>query len=219
MIKETTYSVPRTGTVDFGCLITVPTGFDPKKEQLPLIVFLHGAGERGSDISRVRVHGVAKLFYADPDWHGLRVITLSPQCPANTTWNQLAPEVMQLIARVCNDYNVDRDRVSLTGLSMGGFGTWELGMQHPEVFSALAPICGGAMSWRVGALKDIPMRVFHGEADPVVPVQNSIEAVEMLRREGGNPELTIYPGVQHDSWTYTYEQTDLIEWLAVQKRK
>ena len=219
MVKETIYSVPRVGTVDFGCLITTPTGFDPSKEKLPLIVFLHGAGERGSDIAKLRVHGIPKLFSADPDWRGLRVVTLSPQCPENTTWNRLAPEVMQLIVHVCDEYGVDRDRVSLTGLSMGGFGTWEIGMQNPDFFSALAPICGGAMTWRVGALKNMPMRVFHGEDDPVVPAQNSIEAVEKLRQEGGSPELTIYPGVQHDSWTHTYEQTDLIEWLVAQKRR
>lgn len=219
MVKETTYTVPRVGTIDFGCIITTPSGFAPAKESLPLIVFLHGAGERGSDVQKLRVHGIPKLFAPDPDWHGLRVVTLSPQCPINTTWNMLAPEVMQLVRHVCDEYNIDRSRVSLTGLSMGGFGTWEIGMQNPDFFSALAPICGGAMTWRVGALKDMPMRVFHGEDDPVVPVQNSIEAVEMLRKEGGNPELTIYPGVQHDSWTFTYEQTDLIEWLAAQKRK
>lgn len=86
--------------------------FDPVRESLPLIVFLHGAGERGSDIARVRVHGVAKLFAADPDYRGLRVVTLSPQCPDNMTWNQLALEVMRLIERVCAEYNIDRDRVS-----------------------------------------------------------------------------------------------------------
>jgi Predicted peptidase len=219
MIKNTVYSIPRSGTVEFGCVITTPTDYDPSKESLPLIVFLHGAGERGSDVSKLRVHGVAKLFSADPDYKGLRVVTLSPQCPENMTWNQLALEVMRLIERVSAEYNADRDRISLTGLSMGGFGTWEIGMQFPEYFSAFAPICGGTMSWRVGALRDKPVRVFHGEADPIVPVKNSIEPVEALRREGGNPELTIYPGVEHDSWTYTYEHTDLIEWLVAQKRK
>lgn len=219
MVKEKKYTVPRVGSVDFGCIITTPTGFDPQKESIPMIVFLHGAGERGFDVSALKVHGIPKIFAADPDYKGLRVITLSPQCPTHMTWNMLAAEVMELIKKVCDEYNVDRDRVSLTGLSMGGFGTWEIGMQNPDFFSALAPICGGAMSWREGALKNMPMRVYHGDADPVVPVKNSIDAVERLRAEGGNPELTIYPGVGHDSWTYTYEQTDLIEWLVAQKRK
>ncbi len=218
MLKETVYTIPRLGSVDFGCLITTPAGFDPAKESLPLIVFLHGAGERGTDISKLRVHGIAKLFSADPDYKGLRVVTFSPQCPEGSNWNQLAAEVMQLIEYICGEYNIDRDRVSLTGLSMGGYGTWELGMQFTDFFSAYAPICGGASTWRIGVLRDKPIRVFHGDADDIVPLNNSVEAVEALCAAGGHPEFTIYPGVGHDSWTKAYEETDLIEWLAAQKR-
>lgn len=218
MVKETIYSIPRTGTVDFGTLITTPTGFDPAKESLPLIVFLHGMGERGNDIEKVKVHGIPKLFSADPDYKGLRVVTVSPQCPETTVWNYVPDELIHLVERVIAEYNIDRDRVSLTGLSMGGYGTWELGSRYPEYFSALAPICGGASCEHLGSLSNKPVRVFHSDDDPVVPFSESERAVEALKARGGHPEFTVYHGCGHGSWVAAYEQSDLIEWLVAQKR-
>ena len=198
--------------------ITFPTGFDPETESLPLILFLHGAGERGDDPERLRTHGIPKLFGADPDWHGLRVVTVSPLCPDGIWWNEIIGEVKRLTDGVVRRYRIDRDRVSATGLSMGGFGCWELGMRYPRFLSACAPICGGGDPDRAHRLKNVPVRTYHGVDDPVVPIQCTIDMVEALRKAGGNVSANYLPGLHHDSWTYAYEKTDLIEWLIEQRR-
>jgi len=206
-------------SVDYNYLLTTPTGFDKEKESLPMIVFLHGAGERGDDVNRLKVTGLPKLFAKDPDYGGTRVITLSPQCTEGKNWAQNTAKVAALIEAVAEEYNVDRNRISLTGLSMGGFGTWYMGMEYPELFSALAPICGGARAYNASVLKNVPLWVFHGDADSVVPFDRSDYMVKVIRRLGGDPKFTVLPGVDHDSWTYAYEQTDLIEWLIAQNKK
>ena len=195
-----------------------PTAF--QDEKLPLIVFLHGAGERGpgdgSRLSVVKVHGVPKLFdRASP----LRAVTLSPQCPENCVWNDITAGLAELISLIAAEYGADERRVSLTGLSMGGYGSWELGMSHPELFSAIAPICGGGMPWRAAALKDIPVRAFHGDRDDAVPVSASYEMADAVNACGGSAQLMILHGCGHNCWTYAYEETNLIEWLASSVRK
>ena len=213
------YSADKGINIDFPCFITVPSSFNRGTDTLPMIVFLHGAGERGSDIESVRVHGIPKLFGSDENYRGLSVITLSPQCPGGMVWNHLVFELKELIDRVSADYNADPRRISITGISMGGFGTWEMGMTFPGYFSALAPICGGGLSWRAPVLRDTPIRAYHGDADSVVPVMYSKEMIRVIENAGGRPSLTIYPGVGHDCWTLAYETTDLIEWLVSQRKK
>ena len=205
--------------VSLQALITTPTDFDKTKESLPMVVCLHGAGERGEDLERVKIHGIAKYFDADPDYRGLRVITLSPQCPADFVWPNLAVPLMELISSVIRAYHVDPDRVSITGLSMGGFGTWEMLNAFPNFFSAAAPICGGGMSWRIPEHMKTPVRAFHGYDDPVVPYSLSVDMVEGVNRRGGNATLTTYHGCGHNSWDPAYETTDVIEWLATSVRK
>lgn len=203
-------------------IITTPTDFDPTKEKLPVIVFLHGAGERGDgsleQVELVKVNGVPKLFCADPDYKGLRVITMSPQCPQNMVWNHLVHPLMKWIREVVAMLNGDEDRVSITGLSMGGFGTWDMLMTYPEAFSCGAPVCGGGLSWRAGALKDMDIRAFHGLDDATVPFSNSMEMVSCARMNGARVTLTAYDHVGHGSWVPAYEQSDLIEWLVSHKR-
>lgn len=200
--------------VNFGATVTTPTGFDPEKESLPMIVFLHGAGERGEDLSIVNKVGLPKYFTADPDYKGLRVITLSPQCPDYTVWNDVSLQLFQFILKIAKMYNADMDRISVTGLSMGGFGTWEMVISHPDFFSAAAPICGGGMDWRIPSFLPTPIRAFHGDADSVVPVVYSRILCKAVNDRGGKAVLTEYPGCDHDSWTAAYETTDVIEWLA-----
>ncbi len=202
--------------VNLNYFLTTPKDFDPQKECLPLIVFLHGAGERGDNIELVKKHGVPKLFDRDQDYMELRVITLSPQCPTGTVWNHLVYNLMELIDSIAVEYNADKKKISLTGISMGGFGTWEMGMTFTNYFSAYAPICGGGQSWRAAVLNKKPIRAFHGETDSVVPVIYTKDIIEVIKKAGGNPEVTYYEGVEHDSWTVTYEQTDLIKWLSEQ---
>jgi len=198
--------------------MTFPTDFDPETESLPLILFLHGAGERGDDIERVRTHGVPKLFGNDQDYRGLRVVTLSPLCPEGGWWTDLIDSVKRLTDGVVRKYRIDRNRISVTGISMGGFGTWEFGIRFPRYVSACAPICGGGDPSRVKRLAGVPVRTFHGVDDDVIPVERTVSMVEELRKAGGKVSVVYYPGVHHDSWTYTYEKTDLIEWLAGSRR-
>lgn len=196
-------------------LLTRPETVD-RSAALPMILFLHGAGERGDDLEILMRHGIPKYFGADADYLGTQVITLSPQCPEGASWNQYTDTVMQLVLEIAKKENVDLSRVSVTGLSMGGFGTWEMLCCYPAFFSAAAPICGGGMSWRIDT--KTPVRSFHGDADPTVPIVYSYVMVDALNARGGHGELTIFHNCKHDSWTRTYEHTDIIPWLIAQKR-
>ncbi len=196
-------------------LLTRPEKAD-KTQPLPMIVFLHGAGERGDDLKTLARHGIPKYFGADAEYLGTQVVTLSPQCEGNISWSQLTEIVMQLILEVAKKENVDFSRISITGLSMGGFGTWEMLCCYPDFFSAAAPVCGGGMSWRINT--QTPVRAFHGDIDPTVPAAYSYMMVDALNARGGHAELTIFHDCKHDSWTRTYEHTDVIPWLIAQKR-
>lgn len=200
-------------SVTFNYLLAVPETME-KGESLPMIVCLHGAGERGTDPSLIKVHGIPK--YLDGGL-SVRAVILAPQITdPRYVWNNYVDELYELIETVADEYTVDRSKIALTGLSMGGFGTWEMGLRFGNYFSALAPICGGGMSWRCEALKNMPIRTFHGDADNTVPLSASVEMVTAVNNRGGNAELTVLPGVGHDSWSYAYEKTDLVEWLVAQ---
>ena len=194
-------------------ILTTPTDFD-KSESLPLMVFLHGAGERGEDLDALKRYCIPKLFTQNQDYNGIRAITLSPLCPIERTWYDYKWEVISLIEKIASEYNVDRHRISLSGISMGGSGTWEIAMQAPELFSAIAPICGGGMNWRAWYVRNIPIRVYHGRLDDVVPLTQSEAMVNSVRVQGGNVEFTIYDDLGHCCWDRAFEQTDLISWLA-----
>lgn len=195
-------------------LIYLPKGYDQDTEKKwPLILFLHGAGERGDDLEKVKIHGPPKIVEKGRD---LPFIVISPQCPADSWWEPFP--LNALLDEVQERYRVDPDRVYLTGLSMGGFGTWELAARYPERFAAIAPICGGGNRLLAGRLKNIPVWAFHGDKDPVVPVGRTDEMVEALQRAGGQVKYTRYPGVQHDSWTAAYANPELYEWFLSHER-
>ena len=186
-------------------------------EVLPMIVFLHGAGERGTDPNRIKVHGIPKMI---DNGLSVRAIVLAPQVPDERhVWNTVVDAAMELINKIKAEQPVDPDRVSVTGISMGGYGTWEIALSYDKEFSAIAPICGGAMSWRGGILKDMPIRAFHGDVDGVVPVVNTYDIVDNIISQGGKPAFMVLHNVGHDSWIFAYEQTNVIEWLVAQDRK
>ena len=197
-------------TTPLNYILTTPSDVKPG-EKLPLIVFLHGAGERGDDIKAVQVYCVPKLFVADQDY--VRAYTLAPQCPHNTTWIDYKRELMALIDSVIANNEIDADRVSLCGISMGGFGTWELAMTYSNRFCKIAPLCGGGMNWRAWSLK-MPIRVYHGRRDDVVPLCQSEAMVNSVKAQGGVVDFTIYDDLSHNCWDRAFEQTDLIKWLA-----
>lgn len=197
-------------------LLTTPSDFDEKNEHLPVVLFLHGAGERGADEQTLRVHGIPKYFGADENYQGHRVITLSPQCPVGETWIHLTHLVKALLDDTVETYHADPNRLSITGISMGGHGTWDFLCTYPRLFAAAAPICGGGPNWSI--CTPTPVRAFHGDADDSVPLSCSLGMVDALNQHGGHAELTIYHNCGHDSWTRTYEQTDVIAWLIHAKK-
>ena len=195
-------------------LLHLPTGYGRSKRRWPLVLFLHGAGERGNDLALVQKHGPAKLVAAGKHFP---FILVAPQCPANQWWDN--ETLLTLLDHIRRRYRVDADRVYLTGLSMGGFGTWMLALHAPERFAAIAPICGGGMAFLAYRLKNIPTWVFHGAKDTVVPLEQSQEMVDALTEGGGKVKFTVYPEAGHDSWTESYANPELYRWLLKQRRK
>ncbi len=178
------------------------------------MLFLHGAGERGDDLELVKKHGPPKLIEAGQDFP---FIVVSPQAPAEQWWSTVFLDA--LLQEITATYRVDMDRVYATGLSMGGFGTWDLAMTFPDRFAAIAPICGGGNAYSVCVIKDLPIWNFHGAKDPVVPLARSQEMVDALQRCSGDVRFTIYPDAGHDAWTETYDNPALYEWLLAHRRQ
>ena len=199
-----------------GYTVFLPDGYS-KEKKLPLILALHGAGERGNgndELEKATDIGLGK--YVKQGNMELDAILLCPQCPKDRVWNQLIFETKDLLLNIIAEYGADDKKVSVTGMSMGGFGTWEMGMQFPELFAALAPICGGGMSWRTPALKNKPVWAFHGDADNVVDISNSYDMVNGARKNGAQVKFTIFNGVMHNSWDSAYLDTKLTDWLLAQ---
>jgi predicted peptidase len=210
--QEKHFEAPITVTAKINYLLFLPQGYDKSKERWPLILFLHGAGESGTNLAKVKVHGPPKIVDSKPDFP---FIVVSPQSPG-FGWN---PDTLNaLLNNVVSNYRVDRHRIYLTGLSMGGFGTWALAAAHPEKFAAIAPICGGGEPADAGKLAGLPIWVFHGVKDQVVPIQRSRDMVEAVKAAGGNVKFTEYPEAGHDSWTATYNNPELYDWFLAHKR-
>ena len=184
-------------------------------EKSPLIIQLHGAGERGygkEDLDKVDVHGFSK--YLKNAEHNC--IVVMPQCPVDTFWAARVESIVEFVNQLKEEYNVDENRVYLTGLSMGGFGTWYTSMARPDLFAAIVPICGGGMAWNAEVLK-MPIWTFHGVDDPTVSVNQTDEMVAKLKSLGADVTYTRMEGVGHDVWVHAYNK-ELIEWLLSEKR-
>lgn len=181
----------------------------------PLMVYLHGAGERGTDLEILKKHGPPKLI---EEGQKFPVIVASLQCEAGQIWNPHG--VKAVVDDLIKTHRVDAKRVYLTGLSLGGFGTWDTAMEYAEIFAAIVPICGGAgVRWVMAErIKDLPCWIFHGDKDTVVPLEFSTKIHGALSKAGSSAKLTVYPGVGHDSWTQTYANPELWEWLFTQQQ-
>jgi len=196
-------------------LLYLPDGYEKNKEkEYPFILFLHGAGERGDDLNRVKAHGPPKFLDNKKDFP---FIVVSPQCPKSEHWE--AFKLNALLEEIVEKYRIDKDRIYLTGLSMGGYGTWDLATNYPHWFAAIAPICGGGDIRRIRSIKDIPVWTFHGLRDNVVPIERTLELVRALEKVGGNIKFTVYPEAGHNSWSQTYENPELWEWFLKHKRQ
>jgi len=253
----------------YNCLIYIPEDYAKSKGPWPLVVFLHGAGETGTDIEKVKVHGPPKLIVAGKTFPAIIVSPQSPPraaaaakapaaatptvaatstaaaaatatataaAPAATSTGSAAaapaksagrgarggwqPKPLEgLIDEIQKKYDVDPKRIYVTGLSMGGMGTWALAIDQPDRFAALAPMAARGDATEVAVLKDVPIWVFHGAKDPTVPIKGDQDMVDALKAAGSNVKFTIYPDVQHDSWTASYANPDFWKWLFDQRKK
>jgi len=196
-------------------LLYLPDAYENDKENdFPFILFLHGGGEKGDDLNKVKRNGPPKFLENNKDFP---FIVVSPQCPRDERWT--AYKLNALLEGLVEKYRIDEDRIYLTGLSMGGYGTWDLASNYPQWFAAIVPICGGGDVRRVRAVKDIPVWAFHGMRDNVIPIERSLELVRALEKIDGNVKFTVYPEANHNSWTKTYNNPELWEWLLKQKRQ
>jgi predicted peptidase len=198
-----------TKSVELNYLLYLPKDYaKSKRERFPLLLFLHGSGERGSDLNKVKVHGPPKLIAHGQDFP---FIIVSPQCPDRGWWD--ADTLLALLDSIEKKYRVDKDREYSTGLSMGGFGTWALAAAAPDRFAAIVPISGAGDPADASKLKNVPIWAFHGAKDPTVPIQGDQEMVDAVKAAGGNIQFTIYPDGEHDVWTRTYENPEVFTWL------
>lgn len=183
--------------------------------RFPFILFLHGAGERGSDLDLVKLHGIPKVVEQQPDFP---FVTIAPQCPLETSWPFQLDALMALVDHALVSLPIDPGRCYLTGMSMGGYGSWALGAECPERWAAIAPICGGG-SWlngfpeRAKRLSGVPVWAFHGARDPLVPLAESQRLVDLLKGVGADVKFTVYPDTGHDAWSETYANPELYRWF------
>lgn len=212
---------------------SAPDPLEPGKTY-PLVLFLHGAGERGTDNAAQLKHGVTPILDGAAKLNQ-PCFLIAPQCPPDRWWapihrdpmrlsaadkpNELLDAVLALIDETLKAQPVDAKRFYVTGLSMGGFATWDLLGRVPGRIAAAVPICGGGDPAQAAKFKDIPIHAFHGEVDAVVPVTTTREMISALEKAGGKPAVTYYPGVNHDSWTRTYNDPELLRWLFAQRQK
>lgn len=199
-------------TVDYW--IFLPKSYDNKKPW-PLMLFLHGAGERGDNINQVVKWGPPKRVLNKSDFP---FVLVSPQCPKNQRWDTAV--LHTLVEHAAKSNKIDRSRMYCTGLSMGGYGTWAMIAKYPNLFAAVIPICGGGNPATAKKIAEMPIWAFHGGDDRVVPASRSQSMVNAIKKEGGTKAtLTIYPGVNHNSWSKTYANEKIYSWLLSNRLK
>lgn len=210
-----------TRTVRIDYLLYLPGDYRQDSQQpWPLILFMHGSDQRGTDADMVAADGLPKMLTATLYFPAM---VLSPQVPEDETWNTQLPETTALLDYIQAHYAADPKRLYLTGISMGSFGAWDLALRHPRRFAALVPIAGGWDSERdvvprnICDIKDMPIWVFHGQQDDIVPPRKSEMMVNALRRCGSTVQFTLYPDANHrESWARAYADPNLYEWLLQQ---
>lgn len=198
-------------------VVFVPKDYDGKKEY-PVILFLHGSGETGTDGKKQVGTGIGTAIKKMPDFG---FITILPQSHKRT-WqagSDDANRALAMLETTQKEYKTDSKRIYLTGLSMGGYGTWSLAAKYPEKWAAIVPICGGGNPADAAKFKDIPCWNFHGDDDKAVKVEKSREMIKALKDAGGHPEYTEYPGVGHNSWDKAYATKELYPWLLKHSKK
>lgn len=211
---EQTLTLKSGATISY--LLYLPNDFEPGKSY-PLMLFLHGRGESNGPLSLVAKWGPPLLASKGESFP---FILASPQCPREDQWRSPTQQaaLVELLDHLTTRFAVDKDRVMLTGLSMGGYGTWRLAADHPERFSVAVPVCGGGNPADAERLKKLPIWVFHGDQDEAVPFAKSVEMVDAIRGAGGTRlRFTSLEHVGHNSWSATYATPELYQWMLDQR--
>jgi predicted peptidase len=198
--------------VDVSYLLALPQG-RKHADNWPVVLFLHGAGERGRDLELVKKHGPPRLVDQGREFP---FILVSPQCPAEQWWR--TETLHALLDEIIARHEVDENRIYVTGMSMGGFGTWSLAIETPERFAAVAPICGGGFPYLAFRMRKLPIWAFHGAGDEVVPLYESERMVKAVNEAGGQAQLTVYSDLGHDCWTQAYDNPALYDWMLSHRR-
>lgn len=188
----------------------LPKDFDETKEY-PLVLFLHGAGERGDDLDIATRHGYMK--YVREEGKEYPFICIAPQCPNDKYWGCYTESLIAFLDYITETLPIDKKRIYLTGFSMGGTGTWMLAMAAPDKFAAIAPVCGSGIYWNTEILRNIPILMYHGDCDDVVPINESVNMLKSIHKNGGNAQLKICYGVGHNAWDYAYTDDFLMNWM------
>jgi len=206
--------MPRTPSLPY--LLQLPAGYERQpRRRWPLLLFLHASEERGTDRELLKKHGPLKLIVRGQQFP---FMVLAPQCPANRSWNSRA--LLALVDAVCAHNRVDERRLYVTGISMGGYGTWALALAQPDRFAAIVPICGGGRPLLAKKIVHLPVWAFHGAKDDVVPLAESERMIHALKNAGAkHVKFTVYPEAGHDAWTETYENPAVFHWLLKQRKR
>ncbi len=210
------------------------------KQKWPVVLSLHGSGERGNDGVFSTENGIGRAIRRNAK--AFPFVVVFPQCPNSAYWVDKAMQEMAMVAleAAIKEFGGDRQRVYVTGLSMGGYGTWEMAMRYPKYFAAIAPVCGAlrgstmlpdlhsrqadldaedpyaAAAKKIG---NVPVWIFHGAKDPVIPVEESRRMAEALKAAGGNVRYNEYPDATHNAWDRAYAEPEFVKWMLAQKRK
>lgn len=203
-----------TSDIMYNFLVFFPLAYNKNtiKKKWPLLVFLHGAFERGNNLDDLKREALPKLAVHED----FPFVIVAPQCPQHKHW--IASQVLALTHKAIADYQIDTSQVYLTGLSMGGFATWQVATKYPNTYAAIIPVCGGGNPAYASKLVNLPIWAFHGEKDRVIPVEQSIEMIDAIHAAGGDAKLTVYPHAYHDAWTETYLNKEIYEWLLQHKK-
>lgn len=191
----------------------LPRGYAASNTRWPLVLFLHGSGERGSELARVKAHGLPKLAERGADFP---FILVSPQLDDGRRWE--AQPLHGLLLALQSLLRVDADRVCASGLSLGGHGVWDWTSAYPQDLAAIAPVCGFGEPDDVCRARHVPVRAYHGDADTVVPLARQQACVDALRACGGTVDFIVFKGVGHDAWNPAYDDPALVPWLMAQRR-
>ena len=195
-------------------VVRFPDGYK-EGDKYPVIIFLHGAGSRGSNIDALLNNPYFNIINNHLEFP---FITVAPQCSQNT-WFDMFEQLKRFVYKIYDENYTERDKIYLMGASMGGYGTWQLAMSLPELFAAIVPICGGGMYWNAQRLVNVPVWAFHGAKDTTVFKEESIKMVDAVNKCGGNAKLTIYPENGHDAWSDTYNSQEVFRWLLSNTNK